>query len=174
VEQIPELENRLPENCILDKGITGCGATTLAIENDRSTLIAAPTVNLIKNKMQEHPDLLGVYGDVSNQEITDYLKTHDRWKIMATYDAVPRVVDVAGAEIYSKAFLLVDEYHRLLFDYSFRRSAVAGLLEQAPRFASKTFLSATPIEQEFLLDELQGIPQVKIIWPSAEPMQVRL
>ena len=158
----------------MDKGITGCGAATLAIENDRSTLIAAPTVNLIKNKMQEHPDLLGVYGDVSNQEITDYLKTHDRWKIMATYDAVPRVVDVAGAEIYSKAFLLVDEYHRLLFDYSFRRSAVAGLLEQAPRFASKTFLSATPIEQEFLLDELQGIPQVKIIWPSAEPMQVQL
>lgn len=174
VEQIPELENRLPENCILDKGITGCGATTLAIENDRSTLIAAPTVNLIKNKTQEHPDLLGVYGDVRNQEITDYLKTHDRWKIMATYDAVPRVVDVAGAEIYSKAFLLVDEYHRLLFDYSFRHSAIAGLLEQAPRFASKTFLSATPIEQEFLLDELQGIPQVKIIWPSAEPMQVRL
>lgn len=174
VAQIPELENRLPENCILDKGITGCGATRLAITNDRSTLIAAPTVNLIKNKMQEHPDLLGVYGDVSNQEITDYLKTHDRWKIMATYDAVPRVVDVAGAEIYSKAFLLVDEYHRLLFDYSFRHSAIAGLLKQAPRFASKTFLSATPIEQEFLLDELQGIPQVKIIWPSAEPMQVRL
>ncbi|WP_281548389.1 hypothetical protein [Alistipes sp.] len=62
----------------MDKGITGCGATTLAIENDRPTLIAAPTVNLIKNKMQEHPDLLGVYGDISNQEIADYLKTHDR------------------------------------------------------------------------------------------------
>ena len=79
---------------------------------------------------------------------------------MATYDAVPRVVDVAGAEIYSKAFLLVDEYH---LDYSFRHSAITGLLEQVPRFASKTFLSATPTEQEFLLDELQGIPQVKII-----------
>lgn len=174
IEQIPELENRLPENCILDKGITGCGATRLAITNDRSTLIAAPTVNLIKNKMQEHADLLGVYGGVTNQEIADYLQTHDCWKIMATYDAIPRVVDVAGTEIYKKAFLLVDEYHRLLFDYSFRHSAIAGLLEQAPRFASKTFLSATPIEQEFLLDELQGIPQVKIIWPHAEPMQIRL
>lgn len=174
IEQIPELEKGLLENCILDKGVTGCGATTFAIENHRPTLIAAPTVNLIKNKMQAHPDLLGVYGDVSNREIADYLKTHDRWKIMATYDAIPRVVDVAGAEIYSKAFLLVDEYHRLLFDYSFRHSAIAGLLEQAPRFTSKTFLSATPIEQEFLLDELQGIPQVKIIWPQAEPMQVRL
>lgn len=174
IEQIPELKNRLPENCILDKGITGCGATRLAITNDRSTLIAAPTVNLIKNKMQEHADLLGVYGGVTNQEIADYLQTHDCWKIMATYDAIPRVVDVAGTEIYKKAFLLVDEYHRLLFDYSFRHSAIAGLLEQAPRFASKTFLSATPIEQEFLLDELQGIPQVKIIWPHAEPMQIRL
>lgn len=174
IEQIPQLENRLPENCILDKGITGCGATRLAITNDRSTLIAAPTVNLIKNKMQEHADLLGVYGGVTNQEIADYLQTHDCWKIMATYDAIPRVVDVAGTEIYKKAFLLVDEYHRLLFDYSFRHSAIAGLLEQAPRFASKTFLSATPVEQEFLLDELQGIPQVKIIWPHAEPMQIRL
>jgi len=147
----------------LDKGITGCGATSLAITNDRSTLIAAPTVNLIKNKMQAHPDLLGVYGGVTNQEIADYLKTHDCWKIMATYDAIPRVADVAGAEIYSKAFLLVDEYHRLLFDYSFRNHAITGLLEQAPRFASKTYLSATPIGQEFLLDELQSIPQVKII-----------
>lgn len=113
--------------------------------------------------MQAHPDLLGVYGGVTNQEITDYLKTHDCWKIMATYDAIPRVADVAGAEIYSKAFLLVDEYHRLLFDYSFRNHAITGLLEQAPRFASKTYLSATPIGQEFLLDELLSIPQVKII-----------
>lgn len=82
---------------------------------------------------------------------------------MATYDAIPRIADVAGAEIYSKAFLLVDEYHRLLFHYSFRHSAIAGLLEQAPRFANKTYLSATPIEQEFLLDELQTMPQTKII-----------
>ena len=157
------MENRLPENCILDKGITGCGATRLAITNDRSTLIAAPTVNLIKNKMQEHPDLLGVYGDVSNQEITDYLKTHDRWKIMATYDAVPRVVDVAGAEIYSKAFLLVDEYHRLLFDYSFRHRAVTGLLAEMPKFSRATYMSATPIEREFLLDELQTLPTTRIV-----------
>ncbi len=126
-------------------------------------MIAAPTVNLIINKMQEHSDLLGVYGGVTNQEIADYMKAHDCWKIMATYDAIPRVADVAGAEIYNKAFLLVDEYHRLLFDYSFPNHAITGLLEQAPRFASKTYLSATPIWQEFLLDELQSIPQVKII-----------
>ena len=42
------------------------------------TLIAVPTVNLIKNKLPEHADLLGVYGGVTNQEIADYLKAHDR------------------------------------------------------------------------------------------------
>lgn len=78
VQQIPELNNKLPENCIFNKGKTGCGATTLAIENRISTLIAVPTVNLIKNKLPEHADLLGVYGGVTNQEIADYLKTHDR------------------------------------------------------------------------------------------------
>ena len=61
VQQIPELDNKLPENCIFNKGKTGCGATTLA-----------------KNKLPEHADLLGVYGGVTNQEIADYLKTHDR------------------------------------------------------------------------------------------------
>ena len=78
VQQIPELDNELPENCIFNKGKTGCGATTLAIENRVPTLIAVPTVNLIKNKLPEHADLLGVYGGVTNQEIADYLKTHDR------------------------------------------------------------------------------------------------
>ena len=66
VQQIPELDNEL------------CGATTLAIENRVPTLIAVPTVNLIKNKLPEHADLLGVYGGVTNQEIADYLKAHDR------------------------------------------------------------------------------------------------
>ena len=77
---------------------------------------------------------------------------------MATYDAIPRVAEVAGAEIYAKALLLVDEYHRLLFDYSFRHRAVMGLL------ASRvTYMSATPIEREFLLDELQTLPTTRII-----------
>ena len=78
VQQIPELDNELPANCIFNKGKTGCGATTLAIENRVPTLIAVPTVNLIKNKLPEHADLLGVYGGVTNQEIADYLKAHDR------------------------------------------------------------------------------------------------
>ena len=73
---------------------------------------------------------------------------------MATYDAIPRVAEIAGAEIYAKALLLVDEYHRLLFDYSFRHRAITGLLAEMLKFSRATYMSATPIEREFLLDGL--------------------
>ncbi len=78
---------------------------------------------------------------------------------MATYDAIPRVAEVAGAEIYAKALLLVDEYH---LDYSFRHRAVTGLLAEMPKFSRATYMSATPIEREFLLDELQALPTTRI------------
>ena len=80
---------------------------------------------------------------------------------MATYDAIPRVAEIAGAEIYAKALLLVDEYHRLLFDYSFR--AITGLLAEMLKFSRATYMSATPIEREFLLDELQTLPTTRIV-----------
>ena len=63
---------------------------------------------------------------------------------MATYDAIPRVAEIAGAEIYAKALLLVDEYHRLLFDYSFRHRAITGLLAEMLKFSRATYMSATP------------------------------
>lgn len=82
---------------------------------------------------------------------------------MATYDAIPRVAEIAGAEIYAKALLLVDEYHHLLFDYSFRHRAITGLLAEMLKFSRATYMSATPIEREFLLDELQTLPTTRIV-----------
>ena len=52
----------IPANCILNKGITGCGATTLAIRQAGHTIIAMPFVGLIKNKEYQHSEVLGIYG----------------------------------------------------------------------------------------------------------------
>lgn len=49
---------RLPSNCVLDKGRTGCGATTLAIMQQGNAIIAVPYVNLIKSKESQHSDIL--------------------------------------------------------------------------------------------------------------------
>jgi hypothetical protein len=39
----------IPENCLFNKRITGCGATELAIRNSIDTIIAMPYVSLVKN-----------------------------------------------------------------------------------------------------------------------------
>lgn len=54
----------IPANCLLDKGRTGCGATTLAIMQKGSTIIAVPYISLIKSKESQHQDILiGIHGD---------------------------------------------------------------------------------------------------------------
>ena len=40
----------LPQNCIFNKVITGCGGTTIALFNDKNYVIAVPTTELITNK----------------------------------------------------------------------------------------------------------------------------
>ena len=76
---------------IVNKGITGCGATTLAIEDEHKSIICSPRINLIKNKCQQHKGTLAVYGDVRNGDIEDYLRNSPKPKLLATYDSVPRL-----------------------------------------------------------------------------------
>ena len=44
-----QMEN-LPQNCIFNKVVTGCGGTTVALFNKYNQIIAVPTTELITNK----------------------------------------------------------------------------------------------------------------------------
>ena len=82
----------IPVNCVFNKGVTGCGATTLAITQPGNTIIAMPYVGLVDNKVASNPDLLGIHGDMDRERaILDYLKTHDTIKIAVVYDSLPVV-----------------------------------------------------------------------------------
>ncbi len=41
---------------ILNKKKTGCGATSVALENNENTIVCCPTVQLIKNKVSQYPN----------------------------------------------------------------------------------------------------------------------
>lgn len=108
----------LPGNLVINKGLTGCGATTLAIKQDKDTIIAVPFTELIKNKIEQEENkdiLLGLHGSSSddfNSEITDYLDSHDRIKIMTTYDSLPKVCSTLvnlGRSPYKDIQLVIDE-----------------------------------------------------------------
>jgi len=68
----------IPVNCIFDKGRTGCGGTELALRNGKHTIIVMPFVNLVMNKVQQHDGkVLGVYQGIYDDDIEDYIKTHE-------------------------------------------------------------------------------------------------
>jgi hypothetical protein len=172
---IPELNNRLPVNCLLNKGITGCGGTTIAIENEIDTIIAMPYVNVIKNKESQYPNdrcenkLLGIYEGVSSDKIMDYIKTHKIKKIAVTYDSLERLITLligSGIDVYNDYYLLVDEWHILFTSYVFRNKAIKRLLSHSNKFKEVTYMTATPIEEEFILKEIRHLPIVEVQWEN--------
>lgn len=160
---------------LLDKGKANCGGTDLAIRNEYSTIIAVPYRNLIKNKVAQHTHVLGVYGGIEEEEIISYILSHKCIKIMVTYDSVGRVVELlerCGKRPYEDMLLLVDEEHVLFNQYAFRNRAVKGVLELSRLFRWVCFMTATPIDKEFMLDELKDLPVTRITWQDTKEIKV--
>ena len=178
-EYLSDFLTEIPVNCLFNKKKTGCGATELAIRNSIPTLIAMPYVALVKNKTiyrKDHISVLGVYEGVTEQEIIDYARNHTPLKIAVTYDSLPRTIqalEIAGLNTYKDLFLLIDEWHVLFNAYSFRHHAVATLLDYAVKFERVTYMTATPIEREYILDEIRQLPTCEINWPDLTQVNVR-
>lgn len=108
---------------------------------------------------------VGVYEDITEWDITQFARTHSPLKIATTYDSLPRVVSALqsiGIDPYKELFLLVDEWHVLFNSYSFRHRAIRELLATAARFDRATYMTATPIEREYMLEELRHLPTCEI------------
>lgn len=149
---------------ILNKGLTGCGATTVAIEDEHKTIICSPRINLIKNKVSQHEGLLGVYGDVKDNEIKAYLAETDRPKIMVTYDSMPRLAKLIGDKDDWR--VVVDEYQYLLIDSGFRSDKAIALLDVVNEFDYVTYLSATPIADKYIqkMEQFKDVPYTELVW----------
>ena len=149
---------------ILNKGVTGCGATSVAIEDEHKTIICSPRINLIKNKVSQHKGLLGVYGDVKNDEIMAYLEKAETPKIMVTYDSMPRLAKLIDDK--SDWRIVVDEYQYLLIDSGFRSDKAIALLDVVNEFDYVTYLSATPIADKYIqqMEQFKDVSYTELIW----------
>lgn len=149
---------------ILNKGITGCGATSVAIDDEHKTIICSPRINLIKNKVGQHKGLFGVYGDVKNDEIMAYLEKTETPKIMVTYDSMPRLAKLIDDK--SDWRVVVDEYQYLLIDSGFRSDKAIALLDVVNEFGYVTYLSATPIADKYIqkMEQFKYVPYTELIW----------
>lgn len=91
---LSEVINEIPSQCLLNKGVTGCGGTTLEIQSKRDSVILVPNINLVLNKTKAHHDLIGVYGEVLKYQFDDAFKKQRSYKkIIATYDSLPKLIE---------------------------------------------------------------------------------
>ena len=82
-QYLSQFIDKLPSHCLINKGITGCGGTTLELQSKRNSIILCPTKNLVASKVK--PEFLGVTGETTNKEIKDYAMGEGDKKIIATF-----------------------------------------------------------------------------------------
>lgn len=170
------LIEKLPANCLFDKGKVGCGGTSMAIECNVPYVVCVPFVSLVENKCSQYPnnrrseDILGVYAGVTVTDIKNYVKSVKCPKIICTYDALPKVIKAVNVKDFN---LLIDEYHLLFNQYSFRKDAIKPILDNYSIFKEFTFMTATPLEEEFVLEELKDLPLVKQDWDDVIETKVQ-
>ncbi|MEX2336159.1 MAG: hypothetical protein WD555_02675 [Fulvivirga sp.] len=144
VPWIKENGGKLPKNCLFNKVVTGCGATTIALTDSDPTIIAMPTVEVIDNKYKQCSDknaLLGVHSNRSvdggewmqEEEYNDHYEFENdpnRYvpaylnkcrsenkvpKFMVTYDSLEKLVKTLEKLGYStKQFNLVVDEYHML------------------------------------------------------------
>lgn len=178
----------LPQNCIFNKVVTGCGGTTVALFNKHNQIIAVPTTELITNKTGlteagvaniTSPDGIktqSVFGlfdkfKLAQKALKEYVASPGTKKILCTYDKVVQLVRFIEPQHYQ---ILIDEYHQLLKAYSYRSKAVKGVLENFRKFKSFCFLSATPISPDFTPSVLDGVEQIDAVWENTDTLIVKL
>ena len=146
-QYLSDVMNEIPSNCILSKRIPGCGATTLELDTNRSSIIVVPNVPVIVSKCNKYPNLLGVYEGVNQSQIIEYISENRTRKIMTTPESFGKVklaCEMCGINIYSDFFLLEDECHQLIKDVDYRMDIVMPMNDFF-RFNRKALVSATPI-----------------------------
>jgi len=171
-----EFMTELPKG-IIDKHETGVGASVLALEDQNPYILAVPTIEIIRNKVEQYPNyrreekIFGFYGGVKERDLLFYANSTKIPKIMVTYDSFDRVSKLLSSD-KDKYRVLVDEFSDLLDAYSYRDAAIDRLLNAVKDFDYVTYISATPIKSEYYPECLKGLDEYQINWGEYTKVKV--
>lgn len=154
-QYLTEVYYPIESNVILNKRLSGVGATHSEIITPRHSIIIVPNVPIITCKVKKHKDsdnLFGVMQNVSENDIEKYLVRslkEKKWiKIMVTPESFHKVRDVFDEinliNMYESCFLLLDECHKFIKERDFRKK-ITYPIPAFFKFKNKALVSATPI-----------------------------
>ena len=149
---------------IFNKKVTNTGATTLVLENLQNVILVSPTNNLIANKMRQYPnkrckyELFAVNGGVTSEDVITYIHSCEGKqpvKLISTPDSLYKITCLT--DVYKNYHLVVDEFHELIKMMGNRQPAALRLMNDFSKFAKFTFLSATPLKENYLPSPLNTL-----------------
>lgn len=159
---------------IINKMVTGCGFTTYCLRNDYDTILIAPRLRLIQDKLEQEikngvnecyyfnrekdskGNPLKTIDDLQN-EFQSYKWARNRigkpLKILVTYDSFCRLADMlelAFSYNISKTFkIAIDESHSLIKDVKLKefhnKCVLSQFIARLFNYDNLLFISATPI-----------------------------
>lgn len=149
-DHLDSIFKEIPTNTIIDKTVCGIGATWLEIHSPRNSIIVEPNVPVIIGKEQQHPNIIGVYGDnMPTNRIIERIIAQQKQpvKLMTTPDSYPKVASALKKlhiPYLQDYFLLFDECEKIVADIDYRQDMTLPI-DDFFMFQNKAMVSATPI-----------------------------
>ena len=137
-QKIGRVMDRIPFG-IINKTITGIGATTLEImRQERNSIIVVPTKSLAYSKYKSANNHFGdrytfyfgspikeIRSTVTPAQVKSYLDSNRYWKkkFLVVADSLPRLIEILDSnntDVYNSYFLMVDEIDTMQADSAYR------------------------------------------------------
>ena len=174
LSELPEFQDGLTHG-IVNKTKTDVGGTYVAANCRSNYIIVCPfrdLVDSIATDKNNKYEVFKCYGGVRENQFRKYIKEHMIYKIAVTYDSLDKLLKWMDSNTDSWK-VLIDEYHLILEDMDYRESAIMQMSWNIQKFKHFTFLSATPIDEEYEVDFFKNLPHYKIIWALGLPITIR-
>ena len=174
LSELPEFQDGLPHG-IVNKTKTDVGGTYVAANCRSNYIIVCPfrdLVDSIATDKNNKYEVFKCYGGVRENQFRKYIKEQMIYKIAVTYDSLDKLLKWMDSNTDGWK-VLIDEYHLILEDMDYRESAIMQMCWNIQKFKHYTFLSATPIDEEYEIDFFKILPHYKVVWPQGIPITIR-
>ncbi len=173
---------------LINKTITGIGATTLELNSDRNSIIVLPTKSLAysKYKIKEERDgehsciyvgspIGDILSDVTPVKIQQYLDIENGKykKILVVADSLPKVLTTIGEEHYNDFFLMIDEIDTLQIDNTYR-PALENVIDYYAKFNQSNRSAVTATFREITHPELLKETVITTAYKTNPSRQIQL
>lgn len=174
LSELPEFQDGLPHG-IVNKTKTDVGGTYVAATCRSNYIIVCPFRDLVDSIAADKNnkyDVFKCYGGVREHQFRKYIKDHKIYKIAVTYDSLPKLLRWMNGQTDGWN-ILVDEYHIILEDMDFREKAISDLLHSVQEFKHYTFLSATPMDEDYEIPFFKNLPHYTVEWNGLQKIEVK-